>query len=90
MHIELARLLLQKPNISPPDEPTNRLDIESIQRLGDLLISNDKAVTVVSHDRKFVNNITTRIIEIAMGCIYDYEMNYSQHLQLRRGRREQQ
>ena len=71
-------------------EPTNHLDIESIQWLEDFLINNGKAVIVISHDRKFVDNITTRTIEVTMGRIYDYKVNYSQYLQLRKERREQQ
>ena len=72
------------------DEPTNHLDIESIQWLEDFLINNGKAVIVISHDRKFVDNITTRTIEVTMGRIYDYKVNYSQYLTLRKERREQQ
>jgi ATP-binding cassette subfamily F protein 3 len=72
------------------DEPTNHLDIESIQWLEDFLISSAKAVIVISHDRKFVDNITTRTIEVTMGRIYDYKVNYSQYLTLRQERREQQ
>ena len=73
--IELAKLLLQKPDVLLLDEPTNHLDIESIQWLEDFLISNGKAVIVISHDRKFVDNITTRTIEVTMGRIYDYKVN---------------
>ena len=90
MRIELAKLLLQKPDVLLLDEPTNHLDIESIQWLEDFLINNGKAVIVISHDRKFVDNITTRTIEVTMGRIYDYKVNYSQYLQLRKERREQQ
>ena len=90
MRIELAKLLLQKPDVLLLDEPTNHLDIESIQWLEDFLINNGKAVIVISHDRKFVDNITTRTIEVTMGRIYDYKVNYSQYLQLRKDRREQQ
>ena len=86
----LAKLLLQKPDVLLLDEPTNHLDIESIQWLEDFLINNGKAVIVISHDRKFVDNITTRTIEVTMGRIYDYKVNYSQYLQLRKERREQQ
>ena len=82
MRIELAKLLLQKPDVLLLDEPTNHLDIESIQWLEDFLINNGKAVIVISHDRKFVDNITTRTIEVTMGRIYDYKVNYSQYLQL--------
>ena len=90
VHIELAKLLLQKPDVLLLDEPTNHLDIESIQWLEDFLISNGKAVIVISHDRKFVDNITTRTIEVTMGRIYDYKVNYSKYLELRKERREQQ
>ena len=88
--VALCRLLLQKPDVLLLDEPTNHLDIESIQWLEDFLINNGKAVIVISHDRKFVDNITTRTIEVTMGRIYDYKVNYSQYLQLRKDRREQQ
>ena len=90
MRIELAKLLLKKPDVLLLDEPTNHLDIESIQWLEDFLISSGKAVVVISHDRKFVDNITTRTIEVTMGRIYDYKVNYSQYLQLRAERRVQQ
>ncbi len=90
MRIELAKLLLQNPDVLLLDEPTNHLDIESIQWLEDFLISSGKAVVLISHDRKFVDNITTRTIEVTMGRIYDYKVNYSQYLQLRKERREQQ
>ena len=90
MRIELAKLLLRRPSIFLLDEPTNHLDIESIQWLEDFLINNGKAVIVISHDRKFVDNITTRTIEATMGRIYDYKVNYSKYLELRKERREQQ
>lgn len=90
MRIELAKLLLRKPDVLLLDEPTNHLDIESIQWLEDFLIDNGQAVIVISHDRAFVDRITTRTIEIMMGHIYDYKVNYSTYLQLRRERREQQ
>ena len=90
MRIELAKLLLRNPDVLLLDEPTNHLDIESIQWLEDFLISNGKAVVVISHDRKFVDSITTRTIEVTMGRIYDYKVNYSQYLQLRAERRAQQ
>ena len=90
MRIELAKMLLRKPDVLLLDEPTNHLDIESIGWLEDFLISNGKAVVVISHDRKFVDNITTRTIEVTMGRIYDYKVPYSQYLQLRAERREQQ
>lgn len=90
MRIELAKLLLQQPDVLLLDEPTNHLDIESIQWLEDFLINSSKAVIVISHDRAFVDHITTRTIEVTMGRIYDYKVNYSQYLQLRKERREQQ
>ncbi len=90
MRIELAKLLLQKPDVLLLDEPTNHLDIESIQWLEDFLIASGQAVVVISHDRAFVDHITTRTIEVTMGRIYDYKVNYSQYLQLRKERREQQ
>lgn len=90
MRIELGKLLLQDPDVLLLDEPTNHLDIESIQWLEEFLIQSGKAVVVISHDRKFVDNITTRTIEVTMGRIYDYKVNYSQYLQLREERREQQ
>ena len=90
MRIELAKLLLQNPDVLLLDEPTNHLDIESIQWLEDFLIDNGQAVVVISHDRAFVDHITTRTIEVTMGRIYDYKVNYSQYLQLRKERREQQ
>ena len=90
MRIELAKILLQKPDVLLLDEPTNHLDIESIQWLEDFLIESGQAVVVISHDRAFVDHITTRTIEVTMGRIYDYKVNYSQYLQLRKERREQQ
>ena len=90
MRIELAKLLLKKPDVLLLDEPTNHLDIESIQWLEDFLSDNGQAVVVISHDRAFVDHITTRTIEVTMGRIYDYRVNYSQYLQLRKERREQQ
>lgn len=90
MRIKLAKLLLKKPDVLLLDEPTNHLDIESIQWLEDFLIDNGQAVVVISHDRAFVDHITTRTIEVTMGRIYDYKVNYSQYLQLRKERREQQ
>ncbi|WP_071145579.1 ABC-F family ATP-binding cassette domain-containing protein [Bacteroides ihuae] len=90
MRIELAKLLLQKPDVLLLDEPTNHLDIESIQWLEDFLINSAKAVIVISHDRKFIDNITTRTLEVTMGRIYDYKVNYSKYLELRKERREQQ
>ena len=90
MRIELAKILLQKPDLILLDEPTNHMDIESIQWLEDFLINSAKAVIIISHDRAFVDNITTRTIEVTMGRIYDYKVNYSQYLTLRQERREQQ
>ncbi len=90
MRIELAKLLLKKPDLILLDEPTNHLDIESVQWLEEFLINNAQAVIVISHDRTFVDNITNRTIEVTMGRIYDYKVNYSQYLQLREERREQQ
>ena len=90
MRIELAKLLLKRPDILLLDEPTNHLDIESIQWLENFLVSNAKAVILISHDRAFVDNITTRTIEVTMGRIYDYKVNYSKYLELRKERREQQ
>ncbi|MBE6306341.1 MAG: ABC-F family ATP-binding cassette domain-containing protein [Bacteroidales bacterium] len=90
MRIELAKLLLKKPDVLLLDEPTNHLDIESIQWLEEFLINNGQAVIVISHDRAFVDHITTRTIEVTMGRIYNYKVNYSQYLELRKERREQQ
>lgn len=90
MRIELAKILLQKPDLILLDEPTNHLDIESIQWLEDFLTQKAKAVVVISHDRAFVDNITTRTIEVTMGRIYDYKAKYSHYLELRKERREQQ
>ena len=90
MRIELAKMLLRNPDVLLLDEPTNHLDIESIGWLEEFLINNGKAVVVISHDRKFVDNITTRTIEVTMGRIYDYKVNYSQYLVLRAERRQQQ
>ncbi len=90
MRIELAKMLLRNPDLILLDEPTNHLDIESIQWLEQFLITSNKAVMVISHDRAFVDNITNRTIEVTMGRIYDYKTNYSHYLQLREERREQQ
>ncbi|MBO7606265.1 MAG: ABC-F family ATP-binding cassette domain-containing protein [Paludibacteraceae bacterium] len=90
MRIELAKLLLCKPDVLLLDEPTNHFDIESIQWLESFLVESGKAVIVISHDRAFVDNITTRTIEVTMGRIYDYKVNYSHYLELRKERREQQ
>lgn len=90
MRIELAKILLQKPDLILLDEPTNHMDIESVQWLEEFLINSAKAVIVISHDRAFVDNITTRTIEVTMGRIYDYKVNYTAYQQLRVERREQQ
>ena len=90
MRIELAKILLKKPDLILLDEPTNHLDIESVQWLEDFIINTAKAVIVISHDRAFVDNITNRTIEVTMGRIYDYKVNYTTYLQLRKERREQQ
>lgn len=90
MRIELAKILLQKPDLILLDEPTNHMDIDSIEWLEDFLINQAKAVVLISHDRTFVDNITTRTIEVTMGRIYDYKAKYSHYLELRRERREQQ
>lgn len=90
MRIELAKILLQHPDLILLDEPTNHLDIDSIQWFEDFLINSGKAVVLISHDRAFVDNITTRTIEVTMGRIYDYKAKYSHYLELRKERREQQ
>jgi ATP-binding cassette subfamily F protein 3 len=90
MRVELAKILLQNPDLILLDEPTNHLDIESVQWLEEFLINSAKAVIIISHDRKFVDNITTRTIEVTMGRIYDYKVNYTKYLELRKERREQQ
>ena len=87
MRIELAKILLQKPDLILLDEPTNHMDIESIQWLEDFLINSAKAVVVISHDRAFVDNITNRTIEVTMGRIYDYKAKYTHYLELRKDRR---
>ena len=90
MRIELAKILLKKPDLILLDEPTNHMDIESIQWLEDFLVNSAKAVMVISHDRAFVDNITNRTIEVTMGRIYDYKAKYSHYLQLRADRRQHQ
>lgn len=90
MRIELAKILLQQPDLILLDEPTNHLDIESVQWLEDFLINSAKAVMVISHDKAFIDNITNRTIEVTMGRIYDYKVNYTKYLELRKERREQQ
>ncbi|MGH2664229.1 ABC-F family ATP-binding cassette domain-containing protein [Flavobacterium sp.] len=90
MRIELAKILLKKPDLILLDEPTNHMDIESIQWLEDFLINSAKAVMVISHDKTFVDNITNRTIEVTMGRIYDYKAVYSDYLELRKDRRVHQ
>lgn len=90
MRIELAKMLLKNPDVLLLDEPTNHLDIDSIQWLEEFLVNNGKAVVVISHDKTFIDNITTRTIEVTMGRIYDYKVNYSQYLILRQERRVHQ
>lgn len=90
MRIELAKLLLRRPDVLLLDEPTNHLDIESIQWLENFLATRANAVVLVSHDRAFLNNVTTRTIEITCGRIYDYKVKYDEFVQLRAERREQQ
>ena len=90
MRIELAKILLQNPDVILLDEPTNHLDIDSVQWFEDFLINTAKAVVLISHDRAFVDNVTTRTIEVTMGRIYDYKATYSHYLELRKDRRDQQ
>lgn len=90
MRIELAKLLLRRPDVLLLDEPTNHLDIESIQWLENFLATRANAVVLVSHDRAFLNNVTTRTIEISCGRIYDYKVKYDEFVLLRKERREQQ
>ena len=90
MRIELAKLLLRRPDVLLLDEPTNHLDIESIQWLESFLTTKANAVVLVSHDRAFIDNVTNRTIEISLGKIYDYSVNYSKYVVLRRERLEQQ
>ena len=90
MRIELAKILLKKPNILLLDEPTNHLDIESIQWLEDYLYNFQGAVVLISHDRKFLDNVTSRTIEISLGKVYDYKVSYSKYVELRKERLEQQ
>lgn len=87
MRIELAKILLRKPDLILLDEPTNHMDIESIQWLEEFLLNQAKAVVVISHDRAFVDNITNRTIEVTMGRIYDYKAKYTHYLELRKDRR---
>ncbi len=90
MRIELAKILLQRPDVLLLDEPTNHLDIESIQWLEQFMAGYPGAVVLVSHDRKFLDTVTKRTIEISLGKIYDYKANYSAYVELRKERREQQ
>ena len=90
MRIELAKILLQQPNLILLDEPTNHIDIESVIWLEKFLTEKAKAVLVISHDRAFIDNITNRTIEVTMGKIYDYKANYSHYLELRKDRRQHQ
>ncbi|HEU4718937.1 MAG TPA: ABC-F family ATP-binding cassette domain-containing protein [Bacteroidia bacterium] len=90
MRIELAKILLRKPNVLLLDEPTNHLDIESIQWLENFLVDYYGAVVIVSHDKAFLDNLTTRTIEISLGKIHDYRANYSRYLELRKERRDTQ
>ncbi|MBJ6369074.1 ABC-F family ATP-binding cassette domain-containing protein [Snuella sedimenti] len=90
MRIELAKILLQKPDLILLDEPTNHIDIESVIWLEDFLVNKANAVMVISHDKAFIDNITNRTIEVTMGRIYDYKANYSHYLQLREERRAHQ
>ncbi len=90
MRIELAKILLQHPDLLLLDEPTNHLDIESIQWLEDFLKTSPSAVLLVSHDRAFINNVCARTIEITLGRIYDYNVNYDRFVELRKERHEQQ
>ncbi|MDE6431545.1 MAG: ATP-binding cassette domain-containing protein, partial [Duncaniella sp.] len=90
MRIELAKILLRRPDVLLLDEPTNHLDIESIQWLENFLITKANAVVLVSHDRAFIDNVTNRTIEISLGKIYDYSVNYSKYVLLRQERLEQQ
>ncbi len=90
MRIELAKILLQRPDILLLDEPTNHLDIESIQWLENFLATSGSAVLLVSHDKAFIDAVTTRTIEISLGKIYDYNVNYSKYIELRIERHEQQ
>ncbi|AXT50557.1 ABC transporter ATP-binding protein [Aquimarina sp. BL5] len=90
MRIELAKILLQKPDLILLDEPTNHVDIESVIWLEDFLLNKAKAVIVISHDKAFIDNITNRTIEVTMGRIYDYKANYTHYLQLREDRRAHQ
>ncbi|GBU06710.1 ABC-F family regulatory ATPase [Bacteroidales bacterium] len=90
MRIELAKILLQNPDVMLLDEPTNHLDIETITWLENFILTQANAVVLISHDRRFIDTVTTRTIELTMGRIYDYKVNFSKYLELRQERREQQ
>ena len=90
MRIELAKILLKSPDVFLLDEPTNHLDIESIQWLENFLSQYHGAVVLISHDRAFLDKVTTRTLEISLGKIYDYAVSYSRYVLLRKERREQQ
>lgn len=90
MRVELAKLLLRKPDIMLLDEPTNHLDIETIGWLEEFITTQANAVVLISHDRAFVDAVTTRTIELTLGRIYDYKVNYSKYVELREERRQQQ
>ncbi|MEI7502886.1 MAG: ATP-binding cassette domain-containing protein, partial [Paludibacter sp.] len=90
MRVELAKILLLRPDVLLLDDPTNHLDIESIQWLENFLTTSNSAILLVSHDRAFIDAVTTRTIEISLGKIYDYNVNYSKYLVLRIERHEQQ
>ena len=90
MRVELAKILLRKPDVLLLDEPTNHLDIESIQWLEQFIQQSAKAVVLVSHDRAFINNVTTRTLEITCGHVEDYKVRYDEYVVLRKERREQQ
>ena len=90
MRVELAKILLQDPDVLLLDEPTNHLDIESIQWLENFLVNTGSAILLVSHDKAFIDAVTNRTIEISLGRIYDYSVNYSKYLELRKERHEQQ
>ena len=90
MRVELAKVLLTKPDVLLLDEPTNHLDIESIQWLEDYLFGYRGSVVLISHDRRFLDRVTTRTVEIVLGHIYDYKVPYSKYVELRRERMEQQ
>ncbi|HQG68717.1 MAG TPA: ATP-binding cassette domain-containing protein, partial [Paludibacteraceae bacterium] len=90
MRIELAKILLSHPDVLLLDEPTNHLDIESIQWLENFLFTSGSSLLLVSHDKAFIDAVTTRTLEISLGKLYDYDVNYSKYIQLRKERHEQQ